>query len=250
MHALQAAKDCQDHQGEWQANEGLSAVCFHQKDYEKAVSYLKSALTVLAVAGVNDKTIHERIVAKLANALESHLSNTMPHKLQPKTAVMQDKFNGLVIVDGTTSKVGFIRPREKNHKLIAQGLELDERPSDAEESLSDSTFDSISSYSGSFLSTNFEEEGKQSQTEVKSDIPGPSRFTPMKKDPLNNTYEEPQDIIQVLESGELRLHNLPPGPRDAILASIASAEKKNRLEKSETTQSSSISTKSRICVLQ
>jgi hypothetical protein len=41
-----------------------------------------------------------------------------------------------------------------------------------------------------------------------------------KKDPLNNTYEEPQDIIQVIETGRLRLHDLPPGPRDTLLATM------------------------------
>ena len=214
MHALQAAKDCHDYRGQWQANEGLSAVAFQQNDYEKAVSYLKAALTAIALSGVNDKTVHERIVSKLSNALENQLvkKNQLGRKPTYKSAVIIEKIKEPANVDGIPPKIGNIRPREKNHKFIARGLQLDvEHVSDEEDPLSDSTFDSISSFSGSRGSTDSEEEGGQTSTEQATEAsPGKSGLnssTPVKKDPLNNTYEEPQDIIQVIEADRRNLNN-------------------------------------------
>lgn len=255
MHALQAAKDCQDFRGQWQANEGLSAVYFQQKDYEKAVNCLKAALAILPQGHVNDQAIHERIVAKLSNALENQLGNSKPSEIPYKTAVMREKFAAPAVnVDESSPKIGHIRPREKNHKLIARGLALAEHASDVEDdNLSDSTFDSISSYSGSSLSIDQEQQAsKQKNTELNVNNPGPSRLTPpVKKDPLNNTYEEPLDIIQVLESGRLRLHDLPRGPRDKVLASMNDSSKQEHgQEKTKVVPSSNDNAKSRTCVVQ
>lgn len=238
MHSLQAAKDCHDYRGQWQANEGLSAVSFQQNDYEKAVSYLKAALTAVALSGVNDKTIHDRIVSKLSNALENQLmkKNQLVTKPTYKSAVMREKIKDPANVDGTPPKIGNIRPREKNHKFIARGLQLDdEHVSDEEDPLSDSTFDSISSFSGSHGSTDSEEEEQRSPEQASPGKSEVNSSTPVKKDPLNNTYEEPQDIIQVIQSDRLNLNNQEH-----------EHEQKNR----ENTQPSNGTTKSRTCAIQ
>ena len=259
-HALQAAKDCQDFRGQWQAYEGLSAVHFQKKNYEKAVNCLKTALTVLSLGDVNDIVVQERIVAKLSNALERQLTDKQTSektnkqlKIDDKTTfpkedkgkdrsfkVQVDTHGG---IDGSLQghgegnvgslldkdpkesipKVGHVRPREKNHKFIARGLHIDDPSSENEHSdASDSTFDTISSYSGqtSSMQEGPSEAGSVHTLSNLESTAGSSGLPARKKDPLNNTYEEPQDIIQVIETGKLRLHELPPGPRDTVLASM------------------------------
>ena len=258
-HALQAAKDCQDFRGQWQAYEGLSAIHYQKKDFEKAVECLKIALTVLPLGGViNDDDVQERIVAKLSNALEKQLTEKQTTK-QSNEKLKVDGKKGLrkehrgvnrdvsilkdsaIAVNGSlhdndetlqdndpkesTPKVGHIRPREKNHKFIARGLHIDEPTSDIEQSdASDSTFDTISSYSGHASKSTPEavsETGSVCATSNLESTAGSAALAPPKKDPLNNTYEEPQDIINVIDTGRLRLHELPPGPRDTVLASMS-----------------------------
>ena len=282
MHALQAAKDSQDFRGQWQAYEGLSAVHFQKKDYEKSVYCLKTALKVLPMGGVSDNDVQERIVAKLSNALESQLADK---QLRDKGLKMNDKKklgkkatkegdrNIRVQVDtqmgidgslqdygeslqdngpGTSSpKVGRVRPREKNHKFVARGLDIDEPSSDSERSDVDSTFDTISSYSGE-QSSSVQEAGSQAGSvrdlSNLESTAGSAALPPPKKDPLNNTYEEPNDIINVIDTGRLRLHNLPPGPRDTVLAAMNEEDSQQLAVSRE--QSKNEKKKSAICVIQ
>ena len=276
MHALQAAKDCQDFRGQWQAYEGLSAVHFQKKDYEKSVYCLKTALKVLPQGGVQDDNVQERIVAKLSNALESQLAD----KQRDKAGKMDDKKNGSargkernirvqmdtrMVTDGSlrdngkslqdnngletsTPKVGRVRPREKNHKFIARGLDIDEPSSDNERSEVDSTFDTISSYSGE-QSSSLQEGASQADSVHEDQLEstaGSAMLPPPKKDPLNNTYEEPNDIINAIETGTLRLHELPPGPRDTVLAAMSEEDSRQLVED----QSKNEKKKSTVCVIQ
>jgi tetratricopeptide (TPR) repeat protein len=289
-HALQAAKDCQDFRGQWQAYEGLSAVHFQLKDYEKAVNCLKTALTILPLGGVDDNDVQERMVAKLSNALEYQLTDKQTSKQtgkQPKVGDRKElpkeprgKGRNIKIqvdthmgIDGSfqnggqdndgplqdndpqesSPKVGHVRPREKNHKFVARGLHIDEPSSDNEQyDASDSTFDTISSYSGNASSSVHQDPSEpgsvhQLQSNLESTA-GSTTLPPPKKDPLNNTYEEPQDIIHVIETGRLRLHDLPPGPRDTLLASMQAEDFANQQIMSE--HPVKAKKKSTICVIQ
>ena len=279
-HALQAAKDCQDFRGQWQAYEGLSAVHYQKKDYEKAVSCLKTALVVLPLGEVSDNEVQERIVAKLSNALETQLSDKQTskrtdeqvkeHKGKNRSLIVQadthmgingslqddvEDNNGSLLdkdLKESSPKVGHVRPREKNHKFIARGLHIDEPSSENEHSdASDSTFDTISSYSGqsSSMHEGPSEAGSVPQLSNLESTAGSAGPPARKKDPLNNTYEEPQDIIQVIETGRLRLHDLPPGPRDTLLATMHEDDEHGRVTTLGKHRNKD-KTKSTICVIQ
>lgn len=290
-HAVQAAKDCSDFRGQWQAYEGLSAIHFHKKDYEKAVDCLKTALAVLPRCGVSIGDIQERIVAKLSNALEYQLNVKQTNKLSSKKQQNVVGEEGLAKVENrkikvqvdthvgvggslqdndkllhnndrslqdhpkeSSPKVGHVRPRERNHKFIARGLHIDEASSDNEHSdASDSTFDTISSYSGRASSTMQDDRNEAETAHQLSNLDstvGSATIPPAKKDPLNNTYEEPQDIIHVIETGRLRLHDLPPGPRDTVLASMSENLESQRQKTFNEQNENSGKKKSTICVIQ
>ena len=202
IHALQAAKDCQDSRGQWQANEGLSAVYFQKEEYSKAVDCLKDALAILTFNGTKDEAIHERIVAKLSDALECQLTKGKLPELAVNNVFKENNNPSRVSVDGTGSqKSGRTRPRKRNHKFVARGLDLGEQEAekdddDDDDMLSDSTFDSITSYSGSSLDSDNEAADTDAVKENTAVIES-NGITPQ-KDPLNNTYEIPQDVIRVI----------------------------------------------------
>ena len=139
MHAIQAAKDSGDKQGLWQAYEGMAAVCFLGQDYNKAVEYYKLALSVLSTVGEREPEHNDRIVSKLANALECQLvaSKKVSGRLPPLrgNSVKRDEGNGgLEEKDGTKRRVGKTRVRQEHHKLIARGIDGQQSPPESEQS--------------------------------------------------------------------------------------------------------------------
>ncbi|XP_008568742.1 PREDICTED: tetratricopeptide repeat protein 24 [Galeopterus variegatus] len=70
LHALQAARDTGDMKGQWQACEGLGAAAVRLGQYDQALKYYKEALTQCQK---EPDSVRERLVAKLADAMRTHL---------------------------------------------------------------------------------------------------------------------------------------------------------------------------------
>lgn len=136
-HAIQAAKDSSDKRGLWQAYEGLAAVSFLGQEYDKAVEYYKLALSVLSTTGEVDPEHNNRIVSKLANALECQLvmSKKLNGRLPPLRAnsVKSDTVDSVQKVK-KGKRVGKTRSRQEHHQLIARGIDGDQTTSESEES--------------------------------------------------------------------------------------------------------------------
>ncbi|XP_021564755.1 tetratricopeptide repeat protein 24 [Carlito syrichta] len=71
LHALQAARDAGDVKGQWQACEGLGAAAARLGQYDQALKYYKEAL---AQCQKESDSVRERLVAKLADAMRTHLA--------------------------------------------------------------------------------------------------------------------------------------------------------------------------------
>lgn len=135
-HAVQAAKDSNDKRGLWQAYEGLAAVSFLVQDYDKAVEYYKLALSVLSTAGEVEIEHNNRIVSKLANALECQL--VLTKKINGRLPPLRGnsvKSNATVTKErvGKSKRVGKTRSRQEHHQLIARGIDGDQTPTDESE---------------------------------------------------------------------------------------------------------------------
>lgn len=140
-HAIQAAKDSGDKKGLWQAYEGLAAVSFLGQDYDKAVEYYKLALSVLSTTGETDPEHNNRIVSKLANALECQLvlSRKLNGRLPPLRVDSVKGDRAVEKRDGKGKRVGKTRSRQEHHQLIARGIDGDQTPSESEESIDGSS---------------------------------------------------------------------------------------------------------------
>ncbi|XP_039705765.1 tetratricopeptide repeat protein 24 isoform X2 [Pteropus medius] len=70
LHALQAAQDAGDTKGQWQACEGLGAAAARLGQHAQALEHYKDALARCQEPG----SVRERLVAKLADAMRTHLA--------------------------------------------------------------------------------------------------------------------------------------------------------------------------------
>ena len=142
MHAIQAAKDCGDERGLWQAYEGLAAVSFLEQDYVKAVEFYKSALSVLSATGETNHEHSNRIIGKLADALECQLVFTKRVKngKLPPLRIDLSKTDHREGKRGVKHRrIGKTRTRKEHHKLIARGIDGDQTTSESEESVDGSS---------------------------------------------------------------------------------------------------------------
>ena len=64
-----------DKKGQWQALEGLGAVCFNNGQMSRCINYLKLALAALAASSDNPHA-QERIIGKLTDALQFQLDKS------------------------------------------------------------------------------------------------------------------------------------------------------------------------------
>ncbi|XP_029789084.1 tetratricopeptide repeat protein 24 [Suricata suricatta] len=71
LHALQAARDTGDAKGQWQACEGLGAAAARLGQHDQALTYYKEAL---ARSQKEPDSVRDRLVAKLADAMRTHLA--------------------------------------------------------------------------------------------------------------------------------------------------------------------------------
>ncbi|XP_032254195.1 tetratricopeptide repeat protein 24 [Phoca vitulina] len=71
LHALQAARDTGDTKGQWQACEGLGAAAARLGQHDQALRYYKEAL---ARSQKEPDSVRDRLVAKLADAMRTHLA--------------------------------------------------------------------------------------------------------------------------------------------------------------------------------
>ncbi|XP_072802031.1 tetratricopeptide repeat protein 24 [Vicugna pacos] len=71
LHALQAARDTGDMKGQWQACEGLGAAAARLGQHDQALKYYEEAL---AWCQKEPDSVRERLVAKLADAMRTHLA--------------------------------------------------------------------------------------------------------------------------------------------------------------------------------
>ncbi|XP_023569589.1 tetratricopeptide repeat protein 24 [Octodon degus] len=74
LHALQAARDTGDMKGQWQACEGLGAAAVRLGQYDQALKYYMEAL---AQCQKEPDSTRGRLVAKLADAVRTHLTQTL-----------------------------------------------------------------------------------------------------------------------------------------------------------------------------
>ncbi|XP_027630283.1 tetratricopeptide repeat protein 24 [Tupaia chinensis] len=70
LHALQAARDSGDVKGQWQACEGLGAAAATLGQYDQALTHYEEAL---ALCQKEPEAVRTRLVAKLADAMRTHV---------------------------------------------------------------------------------------------------------------------------------------------------------------------------------
>ena len=70
MDAIKCCTECNEHVEACLATEGLAAIYFRESDYENAIKYYKEALAILTKSDDTNSAHSERIVNKLAEAVQ------------------------------------------------------------------------------------------------------------------------------------------------------------------------------------
>uniref|UniRef100_A0A8D1DF45 Tetratricopeptide repeat protein 24 n=1 Tax=Sus scrofa TaxID=9823 RepID=A0A8D1DF45_PIG len=105
LHALQAARDTGDVKGQWQACEGLGAAEARLGQHDQALKYYKEAL---ARCQKEPDSVRERLVAKLADAMRTHLAQggLVPTRTLTSAPGRPQAPGGDFLVAGTPTTVG------------------------------------------------------------------------------------------------------------------------------------------------
>ena len=280
LNAIQASNDASDRNGQWQASEGFAAVSFLQGKYDRAVEYYKNALAVLSSTGDDSRENNERIVSKLANALECQLMVAKKSKKSPTAKqkrfttenVRRSQLPTENIKDNRKHRISKTRPRPENHKLIARGIDGDQTESEDSEFESSSPIGVSSESDSNFVDTlekqkyvvshwektnaepekeNFKEHrrNKQPKQNVQveihtshSDKFEEARTLPPRDYPDHNLYEQPVDGHRKVTPDHSQ--TMSRSHREAYLASLAASQ--GEISK----QQSNVVTESRTCVIQ
>lgn len=116
QHAVQAGKDCGDKESQCLATEGLAAIYFRQKNYEKAISFYKDSLSLLSLSKEKDSKHADRIVDKLADALQSSLRDEVDGRERRIDSPVKHK----VVIKQSRPRIS---REHTQYSLVAKGLE-------------------------------------------------------------------------------------------------------------------------------
>lgn len=117
QHALQAAKDCGDKKSQCLSLEGLAAIHFRVEDYDKSINYYKDALSLVSSSSLGNEH-SDRIVEKLSDAIQMQVDEQSIFTASPRQHKSRHDQNRKNMLKNRQRYL-----REKQHSLIAKGLE-------------------------------------------------------------------------------------------------------------------------------
>ena len=161
-HAVQGAKDSGDSEAQLLATEGLAAIWFRLKNYEKAISLYKDALSLATPQNGKTCPHTNRLVVKLSDAMRHQLRVETDSRISEET----DRFDG-----GLKSRKG--RPRfskSGRQSLIAKGLENDSEHSLSDYVTSDDSDDDEMSQSRNNDEQNSEPSSNKKATSIRAEL--------------------------------------------------------------------------------
>ena len=196
-NAIENCEECDDHVEACLATEGLAAIYFRENDFDNAINYYKEALAILTKSDQVNTKHSERIVNKLAEAVQYQL--TVKEGIDGVDA----KANGRLRHYGRRRN----KPRYgKHNSLVAKGLEetndeLEEESSSADYTDSYDESDSPSERSSSEQNRNSIAEERLSDDGRKRSSKSTDQYFNRRRNYSNRSYNEMNGRNIVFQSG-------------------------------------------------